>query len=225
MSLTEPEPFHFYTLHNLTYLTGRKAQNLAELLAGIREASKESVYYHTHQFLEQHEFLSPEPPNDFAYWITNVLQDDVLGEQVGGIDLREYHSLEMMQGKIIEVIEYAIQSDPDRAHRNVPAGEEFHFMKAQSFVFPTPYIAHSLVEFRDCLKQVTIFSVYYHMFEAWLRTEQSASDFSIWLRGSLGEEKLAGKIDKLDPYTQPLENLQQNLIRLIEQHILQGSYA
>lgn len=218
MSLVSNAPFHFYTRQNLTYLTGRKARNLQELLDGIREAPSATIYHHTHHYLQQHEFLSPEPANDFAYWISNVLQDDVLGERVASIDLRQYFRLHDIKSKIITVIEESIQKGSDPT-RNVPAGEEFHFMRSQTFVFPTKYFAHNLVKFKECLQQVSIFSIYYHMFESRLRLQQEQCDFSFWVHNALGEEELARAIIKLDPYTRTLENLRLALVRLVERRL------
>lgn len=210
-----PEPFHFFTRQNLTYLTGRTAGNLQELLDGIKEVSSASIYCHTHNFLEGHDFLLPAPPNDFAYWITHMLQDDLLGEEIASIDLREFLTLRAIREKIINTIEYAIKRTPGLIYRQAPEGEEFYFMKAQTFVFPTPCVANNLAEFKECLSQAPIASIYYHMFEAPLRLHQDSSDFSLWLRDSLGEKKLAKKIMGLDPYTQSLENLRYQLVMLV----------
>ena len=211
------DPFRFFSRQNLTYLTGRKARNLTELLAGIREAAESSIYHHTHHFLIRHEFLSPEPPNDFAYWITNILQDKVLGEEVASIDLREYSDLESIRARTIEVINRFKDQNEGRFDRNAPPGEEFHFMEAQSFVFPTRYVAHNLVEFKECLEHVSIYSIYFHVFEARLRHRDS--DFSIWLSLSLQEEVLATEFLQFDPYTQTLENLRRTLIRLVDNRL------
>ena len=213
MNRIAKEPFHFFTRHNLTYLLGKKAKNLTELLTGIKEAPISSIYQHTHHYLEQHEYLSPEPPNDFAYWITDVLQNDALGEEIAGIDLRSFNSLTDIRSRFIEIIENAIQRDPVSAIRNVPAGEEFHFMGAQTFVFPTQCIAHDLLEFKQCLENISGHSVYYHMFEA--RLFQHTSQFCYWIENSLEDQKLATAFRHLDPYTQTVNNLRQNLIRLI----------
>lgn len=213
MNRIAKEPFQFLTRQNLTYLLGRKAKNLAALLAGIKEAPPSCIYQHTHHYLEQHEFLSPEPPNDFAYWITNVIQNDALGEEIAGIDLRSFNSLEEIRSRFIEITENSIQQDPESSIRNVPAGEEFHFMGAQTFVFPTQYIAHDLLEFKQCLQSVSNYSIYYHMFEAPLFQEKAR--FCYWIQNSLEDEKLALAFRNLDPYTQTLNNLKQNLIRLV----------
>jgi hypothetical protein len=223
MNIVAREPFHFYTRHTLAYLTGRRARNLTELLSGIKEATEPSIYHHTHHFLARHEFLSPEPPNDFAYWISNILQDRVLGEEVASIDLREYRTLEEIRKKTIEVIErWEAQSDPKRSH-NAPPGEEFHFVEAQTFVLPTKYIAHDLAEFKNCIERTSIHSIYFHVFEARLRDRES--DFSLWLSTSLDEHELAMEFLKFDPYTQTLENLRQTLIRLVDARLKKENHG
>ena len=79
-------PFRFSTQVNLIELTEWQAHDLTELLTYLRRAPGSMFYFHTHHFLKQHQFLSPEPPNDFAYWVTHVLQEDKLGEQLAAID-------------------------------------------------------------------------------------------------------------------------------------------
>ena len=44
----------------------------------------------------QHQYLSPEPPNDFAYWVSNVLQEDRLGEQLAAIDLIQFRNKQLL---------------------------------------------------------------------------------------------------------------------------------
>lgn len=223
MSLEAKEPFFFFTRHNLTYLTGRKAKNLKELLSGIKEASSASIYHHTHHFLQQHEFLSPEPPNDFAYWITNVLADSVLGERVASIDLRDFSRLRDIRLKIAEVIEESLRENPG-ADYNVPPGLEFHFMRAQTFVFPINHVARSLAEFRECLQQVSIMSIYYHTFESRLRLQRRFNDFSYWLSDSLGEDKLAERFSRIDPYTYTLANLRQSMVKMIDKRLKEAAH-
>ncbi|MFC1667306.1 DUF5752 family protein, partial [Candidatus Omnitrophota bacterium] len=76
----DEKTFKFYTRLHLKVLTGLKASNIKELLRLIKKVSDASIYYHTHHFLQQHQYLSPEPPNDFAYWITSALNEETLGE-------------------------------------------------------------------------------------------------------------------------------------------------
>ena len=87
------QPFVFYTRLHLQQLTGQKARDLRSLLKGIHEVSGSVIYHHTHRFLQQHQFLSPEPPNDFAYWVIEVLGEHKLGEELASIDTIQFSSI------------------------------------------------------------------------------------------------------------------------------------
>src|SRR5206468_765149 len=138
-------PFQFWTRLTLTKLTGRRAVDLAELVEHLRAVPLSVVFHHTHHFLVQHQYLSPEPPNDFAFWVTNVLQEEELGERLAAIDTVRFDHLRELRDRILAVIEGYLE--PRQALRTAPAGEEFHFMDAVSFVLPTRHRAASLAEF------------------------------------------------------------------------------
>lgn len=208
-------PFQFMTKLDLTILLGRTAKNAAELLDGIRNVPPMSIYYHTHRFLHQHNYLSPEPPNDFAYWVTNVLNDEELGEQIASIDIIQFVSIEEIRHRFLAILEEYVNASDRLA--DCPRGEDFHFMSCQTFVFPTPYAASSLQEFRDMLQKVSVNSLYYHMFDARMRPELGNTDFSIWLR-DIGHPALGAKIQSLDPYSHTLEGLRRAIIRLVDHH-------
>lgn len=207
-------PFQFITQVNLVKLTGRQARNLPELLSYLKESSHSTIYYHTHHFLKQHQFLSPEPPNDFAYWVANVLQEDRLGEQLAAIDTIRFGSIHELGQKIIDLIERYIKSR--ESHRNAPEGEEFHFRESIGFVLPTPYHATDLESFASCVKKVSVHSLYHHIFEARLRLEKGQNDFSNWLTNELSEKQLAKLIAKLDPYTHTFEGLREKILELVD---------
>ncbi|OGV22761.1 MAG: hypothetical protein A3J84_09855 [Ignavibacteria bacterium RIFOXYA2_FULL_37_17] len=223
MDNKEEATFQFYSSQNLIFLTGRKAKNLEELLSGIKEVEEMSIYYHSHHYLDQREFLSPEPPNDFFYWITHDLQNKVLGEVVASIDLRQMHSLKEIQSRIVEVIERSLMQNVEASLTNVSPGEEFLFMSVRTFVYPTKYTAASLSEFRYCLRSVPINSIYFHIFGT--RFNKSLSSMSEWLSTSLNEVELAQKIEKIDPYTITLENLRDALIRIVEKRLMEKNNA
>src|SRR5947207_15924662 len=86
-------PFLFVTRLNLIELTGLKARTLEELVQTLKIVPAAITYHHTHHFLKQHNFLSPEPPNDFAYWVTAALNEERLGEQLAAIDAVQFTSL------------------------------------------------------------------------------------------------------------------------------------
>jgi len=213
------EPFRFYTRLHLSELTGLKASNLPELLTLIKEASDSAIYHHTHRFLLQHQYLSPEPPNDFAYWVTAALSEDRLGEKLASIDTMKYLTIHDLREKIVATIETYLKAYPNAAKRFAPEDEVFYLLKCVSFVMPTSYVANDLREFVEILKKIAIDSIYFHMFEARLRLERKTNDFSLWIENSIGDKDLAGKILKLDPYTYTLEDLRKTVIQMIEKKI------
>lgn len=212
------EPFQFYTEIHLPELTGLKARNLTELLEHIKTVPGSVIYYHTHHFLQQHQYLSPEPTNDFSYWVTDVLQDKKLGEKLAGINTCEFNTIRSLREKIVATIEMYLKRSKGpfaEAHE----GEEFHLIKSMSFVLPTPYTVHDLREFTEVLRKITIHSIYFHMFEARIRLEKGTNDFSLWFDTALGEKELAHKVARLDPYTHTMEKLREKLIRYVEERI------
>jgi hypothetical protein len=200
----------------LSELTGLKASDLNELLELIKSVSGSCIYHHTHRFLQQHQHLSPEPPNDFAYWVSNVLGEAELGENLASIDIIQYSSVRSLREKIVLVIEKYLNKRPLAQKRFVNPGAEFHFIKSVSFVFPTHYTASDLKELADILKKATIDSIYFHIFESRLRLEKGKNDISLWIEKAIGDQRLAEKITRLDPYTFTLEDLRKKIISLIE---------
>jgi len=209
--------FHFYTEMGLVALLGRKAKNLTELLEGIRTVPGSCIYHHTHKFLRQHHFLSPEPPNDFAYWTGSVFGDELLGEKLAAVDIIQFNSIRDLRDKFIATIEEHLRQGFE--DRNVFSGYEFHFMKARSFVIKTGHEAGSLQEFLDIIQKIDTQSLYFHIFEARIRLERADNDFSYWLGMELGENELARRIAKIDPYTITLEGLRKKIANLIEERL------
>lgn len=213
------QPFKFYTRLHLSELTGLKASSIKQLLEFIKEVSGSCIYHHTHRFLQQHQFLSPEPPNDFSYWVAEILGEDVLGEKLASIDTVQFPTIRALRDKIILTIEEYLKENPPVQSKIVRRGEEFHFIKTVSFIVPTKYEAVTLKEFVDILRKITIDSIYFHIFEARLRLEKGTNDFSNWIDSSFEDKQLAQKISKMDPYTQTLEDLRGSVIRIIEKRM------
>lgn len=210
---TAGTPFQFWTRLTLTRLTGRRATDLAELVEHLRAVPLSVVFHHTHHFLVQHQHLSPEPPNDFAFWVTNVLQEEQLGERLAAIDTIQFEHLRELRERVLTVIEDYLEQR--RALRTAPQGEEFHFMDAVSFVLPTTHRAADLTGFAEALEQVGDASIAYHLFESRLRVGAEENDFSSWLERELGERELAAAVRSLDPYSYTAEGLRHRLLGMI----------
>jgi hypothetical protein len=215
MTTQKPESFRFFTRVSLTELTGLKAKNLKELLDTIRTVPGSVIYHHTHHFLQQHQYLSPEPPNDFAYWVSEALNDQKLGEKLAAINICEFSSIKSLREKIITTVEAYLEKNK-KPLVDVNEGSEFYFIKSVSFIFPTKHTASNLREFVEGLKHIPIYSIYFHMFEARLRLEKGTNDFSCWLENEMGEPAFAAQIGRLDPYTYTMEGLRTKMIQLIE---------
>ncbi|MEW6170447.1 MAG: DUF5752 family protein [Candidatus Omnitrophota bacterium] len=219
-SIKTKEPFKFYTRLHLSELTGLRAVTLEQLLDLIKEVPGSCIYHHTHRFLQQHLYLSPEPPNDFAYWIAQVLNEEELGERLLTIDIMQFSSIRELREKIIKTIESYLKEHPLAKLKFANMGDEFHFIKSISFILSTNYVAYDLKEFIEILNKITIDSIYFHIFEARLRLSKGVNDFSYWIEASIGDKELANKISKLDPYTYTLEDLRKTLVKTIKKRIL-----
>jgi hypothetical protein len=92
------------------------------------------IYLHTHHFLVQHQIPSPEPPNDFAYWVTNTLLEETLGQELAAINLMRFSAIRDVGNALVSVIERHLER---KTLRTAPAGEKFHFKQSASFVVPT----------------------------------------------------------------------------------------
>ena len=212
------EPFVFCTEVRLVVLTGRKASNAEQLLYHLSDVSGASVFYHTHYLYLAHHYEKPKSYNDFANWVSQALQDQRLAERLAAIDLLTMNSLREMRESLVAVLHRHIQDDGYR-QRYCPPGDEFHFCEAKSFVMTTGLVAANAQEFLQALSQVSPSCLHFHFFEARLRNADSASnDFSRWLRRR-GEDRLANRIDRLNPYTMTLRELQQEIIKLVRSYI------
>ncbi len=210
------EPFRFYSLALLKKMTGLRAKNLSELVGALKIVPDSVIYYHTHQFLQEHHYLLPGPPNDFAVWVADSLGDKVLGERLASINPFSFPDSGGIRAKLVNIIEEHVNQHPNQ--REAMEDNEFFFVKSARFIFPTPYVAHDLREFVGVLRKVSLGSLYFHIFESRLKSATGLNDFSIWLMDSLGEAELGQAIARFDPYTYTLEGLRWSLIKLIEKH-------
>lgn len=218
--LTEAKKtFMFSTRLHLSELTGLRAANLSQLLEDIRNLPGSSIYHHTHRFLQEHQYLSPEPPNDFAYWVTEVLGEAELGEQLASIDIISFSKIHELQERLVKIIEDYLKANETAKLKTARKNKEFNFIKTVSFILPTNLSANNLKEFVEILKKITIDSIYFHMFEARLRLDKPTNDFSIWIEESLEDKELADEISRLDPYTHTLEDLRKTIISIIEKRL------
>ena len=214
------KPFRFSTSLILKESTGLRASTLPTMAKLLQLVPDSCIYYHTHHFLLRHHYLTPEPTNDFAYWATEVMGDDRLGELLAGIDVREHSSLASLRGALVRTVQDYLAAHPAFRFRFVAPGDEFFFIKSVHVVMPTPYTASTLEEFAHALRHVSIHSLYFHMFDARLRVGRTTNDFALWLGEQLGLAGLAEAITRLDPYSHTLESLRTMLLTLVDAQLV-----
>lgn len=211
--------FRFSTSFVLPKATGLRAATLTQLVALLRKVPDGCIYYHTHYFLLTHHYLTPEPPNDFAYWVTEVLGEERLGELLAGIDVMEHSTLQSLREVLVGTIEEYLISTPVARLRFASEGEEFFFVKSVHVVMPTSHQASTLAEFAEALSRISIHSLYFHVFDARLRVGRPTNDFAVWLGEQLGLTDLEERIANLDPYAHTLEVLRSLVLSLVKHEL------
>lgn len=212
-------PFRFHTSLALQEATGLRAATLPQLLHLLREVPESCIYYHTHDFLLSHHYLTPEPTNDFAYWVAEVLGEAPLGELLASIDILERASLQSLREALVETIETYLTGHPMAQMKFASDGQEFFFVRARHVILPAGHEVSTLPEFAQALSQVTIRSLYFHVFDARLRLGHATNDFSRWLKEQFGLAELAEEIARLDPYAHTLETLRSMMLSLVQQEL------
>ena len=208
----DPESFVFYTENHLVLLTGLKAANLDELLTHLMQVSGSCIFYHTHVLYLSHHFEKPRFYNGFANWVSQALQEEQLAERLAAIDLLAITSIRDLRESLAGTIRKHLEGR-EKILRHCPPGDEFHFCESKSFIMPNGLVAHGIPDFFEKVAQVTNVSLHFHFFEARLRLERPTNDFSYWLT-TLGETRLARKINQLNPYAMTLEELQHEIVKL-----------
>ncbi len=113
--------FRFFTQFHLTELTGQKVRDLPEMLAMLKTVPGSVIYHHTHRFLKNNQHLTHEPQNEFAYWVSHVLQEERLGEKLAALDIIQYGSIRGLRERLILTVEDHVQHT--RNLRTAPGGE------------------------------------------------------------------------------------------------------
>ena len=210
-------PFYFYTSSNLVELTGEKANTISELLALLKRCSGSAIFYHVFQSYRERHFAVEKYHSDFAQWISASLDEEVLAERLGSLDVRDFTSIRSLRESFIKIIGDHLKTYPECGGRS--GKTPFFFCQSISVVTPTKYVARSLENFHQILGQVGIRSIHYHLIEARLRLGIHTNDFSYWLRTSLVKEKLAQRIEAIDLYLHNLEDIRRMILQFIQEEL------
>jgi hypothetical protein len=206
--------FYFNTSAHLLRITRYKANTLSELLDALRECPEESIFQHSFRTLQDHHFLSTGFSNDFAHWALADCNEPSLAESLAGVDVREFTSVAELRARFVEIVERYLHDNPESGGR--VAEEAFYFCASDIVVMPTSFQAHTLHEFTEGIRQVSVHSIHHHFIEARLRIKLMSNDFSLWLYEDAGLTEVARSLNRIDIYTSTLENVRQQVVRIVE---------
>jgi hypothetical protein len=210
----EQTPFSFFTVAYLTRIGNQCARNLTEFLKGLEECSDASIFHHTFQTLGSHHFLTEGFSNDFAQWVLTSANRDELAEQLAALDIRDYLSIAELRSDLHRVASGYCSRYPNYASQE--ALEPFYFCESVEVTESFGLTANNLGEFREGIERLSHASFYFHFISSRLRLHLRTNDFSVWLENSLGLERLANKVNRIDVYTNTLDSARTSLVRLIE---------
>jgi hypothetical protein len=211
------EPFDFRACLMVLKSTGKKASTLRELKACIEKASDGCLFHHTYQyFLKGHAL---EYTNDFAHWAGESLEERALAEALSVIDPYDFQSVAELRLALLNAIDGYLRQFPEP--RRVIAGDEFFFNETATLVFPIGLRARNLAEFLSAIKYIDPAAIYYHFFEARMRTgdgDERGDDFSRWI-DALGHPDLARRLRAIDPFVHNLEDIRRSIAEAVEETV------
>ena len=209
--------FQFCSSASLEKLTGRKANNLDELLELVKTCSNSSIFYHTFSAFRKLREVQTPYTNDFAVWIATNLNEEALAEKLLAIDLAEYNTIENLRARIVELLEGTRGENPSLFERQ--AAEPFYLYSLVRFVYLTDKFAYNLSSFRELLDTISVDSIYYHFIESRLHTQLHTDDFSSWMQETLEYKDLAEKIRNIDINIYTLEELRARIGEIIDEYL------
>lgn len=211
---TPAKPFYFNTSAHLVRITGQQANTLSELLDALRECPEDSIFQHTFRTLQEHHFLREGFSNDFAHWALASCNEPSLAERLASVDVREFTSVPELRDRFIQIVEKYLQRSPEAGRRS--AEETFYFCASDTVVVPTSFVAHTMHEFAEGLRRVSVHSIHHHFIEARLRLKLMSNDFSQWLHEDVGLTEAARAVNRIDIYTATLEDVRGQIVRVVE---------
>lgn len=208
--------FQFSSSTSLGKLTGRRAQDLEELLKLIKTCPDSSIFYHTFSTFRKMREVQVPYNNDFAIWISQNLAEEALPEKLTAIELAEHNTIASLRKRIVTIIDDYKKEAPEAFART--AAKPFYLCDAVRIVYLTDKFAYNLKSFREALDSISVDSIYFHFIESRLHTQLQTDDFSRWIDDSLDMPELAAKIRNIDMHIYTLEGLRKKIASLIDGH-------
>jgi hypothetical protein len=211
------QPFQFVTAAHLTRVENQKARTIRELRDCLDQASDAAIFYHTFQSLGRYHFLTEGFSNDFAQWVLAALNQPVLAERLGSIDVRDYVSIAELRADLRQILTEFEDRHPVEGEQS--GFEPFYFLQAVEVTRPLPWDARTLAGFRAGVERLSHASFYHHFISSRLRLQLRTNDFSHWFERALGLSRLADQTNRIDIYTNTLDTARQELVELVDAEV------
>jgi hypothetical protein len=212
------KPFYFNTSAHLLRITPQKANTLGEFLGALKECPENSIFQHSFRTLQEHHFIREGFSNDFAHWALSACNEPSLAEGLASVDVREFTSVSELRERFVTIVQNFLGRSPASATRM--ARETFYFCASDTVVIPTNFVAHNLPQFAEGLRGVSVHSLHHHFIEARLRLKLMSNDFSQWLLEDVGLPDAARQLNRIDIYTLTMENVREQIIRIVERALI-----
>jgi Family of unknown function (DUF5752) len=97
------------------------------------------------------------------------------------------------------------------ARRSLLLLEKLSISVRPTLVMPTSFQAHTLPEFAEGIRGVSVHSIHHHFIEARLRIKLMSNDFSQWLHEDVGLTEPARALNRIDIYTATLDGVREQI--------------
>jgi hypothetical protein len=203
------EPFCVMDCSMVRCATGRACSNLRELLEAIRTVPDTVLEHHMMRCALEDHFELHEFPNDLARWCWTVLEDNVLGEQLGLVDPYRQSSTAGLRAALVNVIEDRLWG-LDHTPWCRP-GMELHLVESHLIAYDTGKRISTPAALVEAIQRMSLRSLFYHVHDARRRTAGQSDDFSQWLEKGGAEASLITALRGIDFYFLNLSQLRQAL--------------
>jgi hypothetical protein len=215
------EPFAVFDCSLARCAIGQSCSNLRELLAALHGIPDNVLEHHMLRCPLEDHFELYEFPNDLARWCWDALGDHVIGEQLGLVDPYRFKSTADLRAKLVEIMEDRLWN-----LERVPwcrPGLELHLLASRLVAYDTGQRIPTPVALAEAMPQMSLRSIFFHVYEARRRTSNATDDFSAWLEQHEANPSLVARLRAIDFYFLNLSQLRREMMDVFGKYLLHST--
>lgn len=217
--MSQLEPFVLFDCGLARCAIGRSCTSLRELLDAVRSVPDAVLEHHMMRCVLDDHFELYEFPNDLARWSWEALGDQALAEQLGLVDPYQLESPTALRTALVDAIEQRLWG-----LERVPwcrPGLELHLVESRLIAYDTEERLPTPAALAEALPRMSRRSLFFHVHEAYRRTQGRTDDLSVWLETCEADPSLIAKLRAIDFYFLNLSQLRDELIAVFRQYMLE----